>query len=199
LEESVFTIKAAELQKIISFREKGLMICGANILKAIALKGQFQRRDKSEQDPSFKQIITYAVISSNGSYFLFRRGSGQREKRLENRYSLGVGGHVNPIDDRNPGEKFFVDELNREFFEEILLLPGCTIERIEFIGLLNDDTITVGRVHIGLLFNIHLSNQDIEVFETDKMTASWADKAGLAEHYDQMESWSQFVFDDYLT
>jgi predicted NUDIX family phosphoesterase len=72
------------------------------------------------------------------------------------------------------------------------------IEDIEFIGFINDDTIPVGSVHIGLLYNIHLSNKEVYINETDKMTADWIDKSNLAEYYEGMETWAKITFDFYI-
>ncbi len=69
---------------------------------------------------------------------------------------------------------------------------------IEFIGFINDDTIPVGRVHIGLLYNIHVSNKEVYINETDKMTATWIDRQGLTEFYEEMETWSKMAFDFYI-
>jgi len=77
-------------------------------------------------------------------------------------------------------------------------LDGCFIEDIEFIGFINDDTITVGSVHIGLLYNMQLSNKDVVVNEKDKMTADWIDKSDLSEFYEGMETWSKIAFDYYI-
>jgi len=167
-------------------------------LKQIVQKGLFRKRSELEEDPSFKQVISYAVISNSNSYYLFRRTSGQREKRLHNQLSLGVGGHMNPGDSKESDEQYLISELKRELSEEVRLLNGCSIVDIEFIGFINDDTIPVGRVHIGLLYNIHLSNRDVVINETDRMTAEWIDNADLASFYEGMETWSKIIFDQYL-
>ena len=164
----------------------------------IVQKGLFRKRNDLEEDPSFKQIIPYAVISNKDSFYLFRRSSGQIEKRLQNLLSLGVGGHMNPGNTMEPEEQYLIDELKRELFEEVRLLNGCIIEEIEFIGFINDDTIPVGRVHIGLLYNIHVSNKEVYINETDKMTADWIDKPDLAEFYDGMETWTKIIYDFYI-
>ena len=72
------------------------------------------------------------------------------------------------------------------------------IEDIEFIGFINDDTIPVGRVHIGLLYNIHVSNKEVYINETDKMTANWVDRSELSGYYEGMETWSGIIFDSYI-
>jgi predicted NUDIX family phosphoesterase len=198
MEELVFALPAGALWKLLTYKEAGLIRESSDVLKQIVQKGLFRKRSELEEEPSFKQVISYAVISNNNSFYLFKRSSGQTEKRLHNQYSLGVGGHMNPGHSEESNEQYFINELKREFFEEVGLLNGCSIEEIEFIGVINDDTIPVGRVHIGLLYNIHMSDKHLVVNETNRMTAEWVDKSDLGEFYDAMETWSKIVFDQYL-
>jgi predicted NUDIX family phosphoesterase len=215
LEELVLAIPTDELWQLLTYLEKGLIRGNSEVLKRIIQSGQFLRRTELEDDPSFKQIIPYAIISGeepgprsgrdrlrgvqqNKSFYLFKRTSEQTEKRLHNKFSLGVGGHMNPNDSVESKEQYLICELKRELSEEVKLLNGCLIENIEFIGFINDDTIPVGRVHIGLLYNIHVSNKEVYINETDKMTAEWIDKSNLAEFYDGMETWTKIAFDFYI-
>ena len=153
MEELVFAIPTDELWKLISYKEKGLIPGNSDILKRIVQNGVFRKRKELEEDPSYKQIIPYAIISNSESFYLFKRTSKQTEKRLHNKLTLGVGGHMNPRDTTEPKDQYLINELKREFFEEVKLLNGCLIEDIEFIGFINDDSISVGSVHIGLLYN----------------------------------------------
>ena len=198
MEEQVFAIPTDELWKLISYKEHGLIRENSEVLNKLVQNGLFRKRSELEEDTAFKQIIPYAIISNKDSYYLFKRTSGQTEKRLHNKFSLGVGGHMNPGNPKEPNEQYLINELKRELFEEVVLINACLIEDIEFIGFLNDDTIPVGRVHIGLLFNIQVSNKDLVVNEPDKMTADWIDKADLAYFYDKMETWTKFTFDYYI-
>ncbi|MBU1012354.1 MAG: hypothetical protein KKG99_05065 [Bacteroidetes bacterium] len=198
MEELVFAFPTDELWKLMTYKKKGLIKENSEILKRIVQNGQFLRRSELEEDPSFKQIIPYAIISNGDSYYLFKRKSGQIEKRLHNKYTLGAGGHMNPGISAEQDEQYLIDELKREFFEEVKLQNGCLIEDIEFIGFINDDTIPVGRVHIGLLYTIRLSNKEVTTNETDKMIADWIDKSGLDEFYEEMETWSKIAFDFYV-
>ena len=208
MEELVFALPTDELWKLISYKEKGLIKENSEVLKRIIQNGLFRKRNELEEDPSFKQIIPYAIISNkepersgvrqSQSYYLFKRTFKQTEKRLHNKFSLGVGGHMNPANSNESKEQYLINELKRELFEEVKLLNGCLIEDIEFIGFINDDTISVGSVHIGLLYNIHVSNKDVVINETDKMTADWIDKPDLAEFYEGMETWTKITFDYYI-
>ena len=105
---------------------------------------------------------------------------------------------MNPDDSMESKKQYLINELKRELYEEVRLLNGCSIEDVEFIGFINDDTIPVGRVHIGLLYNIHVSTKEVYINETDKMTADWVEKSDLAEFYEGMETWSKLVFDFYI-
>ena len=208
MEESVFAFPTDEFWKLMTYKKKGLIKGNSEVLKRIVQNGLFLRRSELEEDPSFKQIIPYAIISNkepersgvrqSQSFYLFRRTSNQTEKRLHNKFSLGVGGHMNPNDSMESKEQYLIDELKRELYEEVKLLNGCFIEAIEFIGFINDDTISVGRVHIGLLYNIHVSNKEVYINETDKMTADWIDKPNLAEFYEGMETWTKITYDFYI-
>ena len=198
MEELVFAFPTEELWNLLTYKEQGLIYGKSDSLKMIVQKGLFRKRNELEEDPSFKQIIPYAVISNKESFYLFRRRSGQREKRLHNYFSLGVGGHMNPQNSKESDEQYLINELKRELSEEVRLLNGCLIEDIEFIGFINDDTIPVGRVHLGLLYNIRVSNKNIVINETDRMTADWIDKHDLAEFYKGMETWTKIIYDCYI-
>jgi len=208
LEELVFAIPTDLLWKILIYLEKGLIHGNNDVLNRIVQNGLFRKRNELEEDPSFKQIIPYPIISykepeyigtrQSQSFYLFKRTSKQTEKRLHNKLHLGVGGHMKPGRTKELNEQYLDNELKRELFEEVKLLNGCLIEGIEFIGFINDDTIPVGRVHIGLLYNIHVSNKNVVVNETDKMTADWIDKPDLAEYYEEMETWTKIAIDYYI-
>ena len=198
MEELVFAIPTEEFWKLITYNEKGLIKESSKVLKSIIQKGLFKKRNELEEDPSYKQIIPYAIISNGESFYLFKRTVKQTEKRLHNKYSLGVGGHMNPNDVIDSKEQFLIEELKRELYEEVILHENCNITEIEFIGFINDDTNSVGSVHIGLLYNIHVSNKNVKINEADKMTADWIERQQLAGYYDGMETWSKLTFDMYI-
>jgi len=198
MEELVFAVPSDEVWKLIPYKKQGLIKGYSESLKTIVQKGLFRKRSELEEDSSFKQIIPYGVITCKDSYYLFKRTGGQTDKRLPNLFFLGVGGHMNPGKTMVSGEQYITDELKRELFEEVRLSEGCSIEDIEFIGFINDDTIPIGRFHIGLLYNIRVSDKEASVNETDKMTAAWVEKSALAEYYDRMETWTRIAVDQYI-
>jgi len=153
-------------------------------LDLIARKHLFLPRPQAEKSPEFKQIIPYVVIRSGGDYFLLRRTPKQTEKRLHDKLSLGIGGHINPGHDLAAG-------LRKELDEEVSI--GDPYE-LTFAGILNDDSTEVGRVHLGAVYMLETS-RNVSVRETEKMTGSWVSRDALAPLREAMETWSQIVYD----
>src|SRR4051794_38952355 len=85
----------------------------APLLDALRQDGSFRARDEAEQDPSWKQVIPYVVLRDGERLFLMRRTRAGGDARLHDRYSIGVGGHINPQDEDVAGG------LLREWSEEI--------------------------------------------------------------------------------
>ena len=198
MKELVFAIPTDKLWELVPYKEQGFARLDAVVLEKLIQQGLFRKRGELEEDPSFKQIIPYGIISNMDSFFLFKRTSGQTEKRLHNKFSLGVGGHMNKGKAVETGQEYLINQMQRELLEEVRLSSSCKVEDIEFVGFINDDTIPVGMVHIGLLYNIHISNKDIVINEPDKMSADWIDKADLEQFYEGMETWSRIIFDSYI-
>ena len=93
--EKVLVVPARCLWDRVTYTKKGLITEGADQLgPVVASCGSFVERPAAETDPSYKQIIPYAVVSHSGSYFLLKRKSAQSEQRLHNKLSIGIGGHV---------------------------------------------------------------------------------------------------------
>ncbi len=205
LEESVLAIRAEQLWEIIPYTGAGFIAAGNEVLDRIAGHCLFLKRSGAEEDPLYKQLITYAIISYTGGehdgtvpgkyFFLLRRMPGQTEQRLHNMLHLGVGGHVNPRGTEKPGAQFLLSELKREITEELSFLNNSVIEDVKFRGFLNDDTIEVGRFHIGLLYEIRMSGMDIAINEPHKISAEWVQREDLSNYHEGLETWSQIAYD----
>ena len=160
----------------------------------IANHAKYIERIQAERDESYRQLIPYVIIrrmaEDRPEFFLLKRLSTQGEERLHNLYSLGVGGHINPIDDEtgNP----LMSGLYRELREE-LFLPD-TIEMV-FKGWIYSVIDPVSRVHAGMVFLLDPRDENINTRESDKMTSEWCDVEKLKERYYGMEGWSRIVMD----
>jgi predicted NUDIX family phosphoesterase len=139
-----------------------------------------------EPDPSLKQLIPYLVLRDGGAWFLMRRTRAGGDARLHDRYSIGVGGHVNPADGGVAGA------LAREWAEEVI---ADAIPAVRFVGLLNDDTTEVGAVHLGVVYAADVAGMAVAVREVDKLCARWASDADVAAVRDELETWSAIVFE----
>ena len=194
--EKVLAAPAAKLWERVPYLERGLVMERAkeSILDVVERHGVFMDRPVAEIDAAFKQIIPYAVVRHSGWYFLLRRKSAQSEQRLHDKFSIGVGGHINPSEASRAAD-IIHEGLNRELNEELDIAAEYTVR---FVGLINDDTTDVGRVHIGLLYEIGAGSRAITVRETHKMDGAWAEIGMLEDRYPLLETWSQIVFDSYL-
>lgn len=149
----------------------------------------FIDRPIAEVSPQYKQIIPYVIIRHDDSFFLLQRTRKQTEARLHDKFSIGIGGHVNP---ETPE---LVDGLLKELDEEVTIDGDY---EISFAGILNDDTSDVGRVHLGTVFVLDSATREVRVAETEKMVGRWATIRELESLYASMETWSQIVFDDFI-
>ena len=150
----------------------------------------FKPRAEVEEDPTFQQIIPYVVFRHRDRYFLTHRLRASSEKRLRKQYSLGVGGHINP-GDLQSGDPI-LDGLKREWEEEVVY--EGTFEA-NLIGLLNDESAPVSKVHLGVVFLVDGDTPNIAIRETKKLGGELLSLDEMRSLYLQMESWSQIVYD----
>jgi predicted NUDIX family phosphoesterase len=155
-------------------------------LAVVAAHGRFEPRRAMEGDPSFKQIIPYLVLRDGELYFLMRRTRAGGDARLHDAWSIGVGGHV------NPGDGDLAGGLLREWTEE--LVAGFVPE-FRLVGLLNDDTTDVGRVHLGAVYLADAAGKPVAIRETNKLTGAFATAAQVGEVADRLETWSRLAFE----
>src|SRR5690606_28383021 len=109
--------------------------------------------------------------------------------RLHGKASIGVGGHLNPVDD---GEDPLMSGLRREWDEELVAdwEPEFTL-----VGLLNDDSNRVGAVHLGVVFTVEADGRRVAVRERDKLTGEFVEPDAVRAAWDRLETWSQLVAD----
>ncbi len=148
--------------------------------------GRYEPRPAMEQDPSFKQIIPYLVLRDETRYFLMQRTAGGGDPRLHGRYSIGVGGHL------NPGDGGLLGGLRREWSEELV---ADFVPPFRLVALLNDDTTAVGAVHLGAVYLADAAGRPVAIRETDKLSGAFAEPDEVRAVRDRLETWSTLVFD----
>ena len=162
----------------------------ADLADVIRRHGAFRSRSAMELDPSWKQVIPYPILRDGPLWFLMRRTRAGGDARLHDRYSIGVGGHVNPGDGGLDGD--LTAALRREWTEE---LDVDFVPPFRFIGLLNDDTTPVGEVHLGLVFEGDAAGRPVAIRETEKLSGGFAETRDVAAVTDLLETWSRLAFE----
>ncbi len=149
----------------------------------------FLPRAAAEDDPSHKQLIPYVVFRHADLVFAYTRGSGQGEKRLHRRMSIGVGGHIAREDVAN-GSSPYEAGLARELAEEVRIESAFTTR---CLGLINDDETPVGRVHLGIVHLYELEQPAVFPLEADLHEAGFLPLATLRDRWADLETWSQIA------
>ncbi len=169
----------------------GLRPVGATALgrlrAATAAFGSYVERPRAEDDPSLKQLIPYVVIRDGELTFLMERTTAGGDARLHAKASIGVGGHLNPVD---LGADPIEAGLRREWSEE-LIAPWEPDVRL--VGFLNDDSNAVGAVHLGIVFTVQAAGRPVAIRETAKLTGRFVTMNGLRGAWDRLETWSRLV------
>jgi predicted NUDIX family phosphoesterase len=153
---------------------------------------QFRPRFEVETDPEFKQLIPYIVLKHGGDLFHYSRGSAGTEKRLQALRSVGIGGHISE-DDARGSEDTYHTGMMRELLEEVEI--SCEWSE-HFLGFINDDSIPVGRVHLGVVHLFELSLREVTARETALADSGFAPFEELYKQMGQFETWSQFVLEE---
>jgi len=157
---------------------------------------QFKRRGDVETDSSFQQIIPYMVFSFENKFFAYKYLANAGEQRLvNNNYQLGVGGHINPIDE-NKGKNILEAGMMREWEEEVNFKGNFLSKKL--VGILNDDSSPVEQVHLGLVYHFIGDTFDIQVKETDKMEGKLLEAKDLSADKISHSVWMQIVYNEYL-
>jgi len=154
-------------------------------------------RNIAEQDENYKQIIPYCVITCANRTFSYSRTKKGNESRLHSMKSIGVGGHIERTKDKSTEESYEYS-MWRELEEEIGLNKSY-VKSNKIIGIINDDSDSVGRVHLGIVHHIKVNSTDfINNIENKLSNAGWEFTGYLNKGISGWENWSFFVINDLL-
>jgi predicted NUDIX family phosphoesterase len=191
--EQVLVVPRALLDGIGAFegiRTEGLDLAVGRLLDSA--NHTFMDRAAAEEDPGFKQLIPYCIFRCGDRILHYTRGKAGGESRLHAKISVGVGGHVNPIDTGGgrTGPEAYHSAVTREIEEE-LNLPGSHEHSI--IALLNDESNPVGQVHLGIVHLVDLPSDAVSSREDALLDLGFTPLADLnGPLFDRLETWSQF-------
>ena len=155
----------------------------------------FRLRSQAETDPSFKQIIPYVVITDGERVLHYVRGKKAGEQRLVAKGSIGIGGHINDEDHSlfAVGMDAFRAAVEREVREELNVEGAFDAKPV---GLINDDSVEVGRVHFGVVHVMRRRPEQVKKREQVISQQEWLTLAELRDRRERMETWSQFCLDN---
>lgn len=155
-------------------------------------------RELAESDESYKQIIPYAVLvrsASAGSYeyFTYKRTKRGGESRLHDKYSLGVGGHINPCDGEG-GNDTYRAAFCRELLEEVNIQEPIDDH---IAALIYNSETAVGRVHFGVVHFVPVS-EDVRSSDPAIAEGNFLSKQKIWDRRDDFEDWSQLIINNLL-
>jgi predicted NUDIX family phosphoesterase len=193
-DENVLVISRDLFDELGSFQ--GISLEPENYLPTILdpANNHFLGRDLAEEDPSFKQIIPYAIFRHEDRFLHYVRGGKSGEKRLAAKGSIGIGGHINDTDyaasslDRDT----YSIGVEREIDEELNIEGDHTQE---VLGLINDDSNEVGKVHLGVVHLFTLESAQVTAGEDNIESLEFLTLEQLQSRHDRLETWSQICVD----
>lgn len=190
MSESILVVRREYLAPYLT-EDFGLITEGVEeIVRVIEAHHEFRPRPEMETDPAYKQIIPYVLVTRGAEVFVMQRLKRGGEQRLHGQLSLGVGGHINPVDD-TAGHGALMAGLRREVDEEVAVERAASLTPL---GVINNDRDEVGRVHLGFLFRLEAEGA-VTVRETEKLSGSFMPIAALPALRDKMEGWSQIALE----
>lgn len=157
-------------------------------MNAIEKNHIFMDRAAAETNPLYKQIIPYLIFNHQDRYFLMQRKSTASEQRLASKYSFGIGGHIRKEDMQ--GKSLF-DWALREFHEEINYEGSLDPQPL---GIINDDSTDVGKVHIGFAFLLKGNSDQISI-KSELKSGQLLTLEECKAYYENLETWSQMIYE----
>ncbi len=164
---------------------------------SIAREGFFVERTVAERTPAWKQIIPYTIVQCGERILLTRRTKNGGEARLHDKHSIGIGGHINPVDlEDGPRAGELRNPLpagaRREIGEELEVRGASELRPV---GVLNDDSNSVGAVHVGVVHVLRVEGT-VEVREREQLEGRLVtpgELRELAERGANLETWTKLL------
>lgn len=197
-EEQILVVQREVIERIGMFQ--GLTFDVEKYLASLFAPGTafFMSRPAAEKDPSHKQLIPYVVMEHEGKVLSYVRGKRSGESRLVAKRSIGIGGHINPVDEMPLFGDFrdaYLNAVKREVDEEVVVETPYT-ERV--VALINDDSTEVGSVHLGVVHHWKLAEPKVSRREQVITQMEFLPLDELRAVRESMETWSQLCL-DYLS
>lgn len=180
-DENVLCVPSCTMKSVFDFSKSAWIVTPAELDQ---LPMTFVKRLNAETDCSYKQIIAYALVFNEKGELLCYSRHGS-EKRLAGLRSAGIGGHVNDNDLGGSMFETLQKGLIREIQEELNV--RLSSERINLLGMINEEQTEVGHCHTGVVFKIE-SAFDMLNFDDEINNPIWCNPKNI--DLTQFEIWS---------
>lgn len=200
-DEAVLCIARSALAGIIDLSQELFYIDENQAFSAMQrVGGLFILRRNAEHDSSYKQLIPYCVVQDPAGRLLCYPRQGT-ERRLHGLYSVGIGGHINPVDavfqdDTIDVRRTVLRALVREAAEEAGLQEQDMAPR--FRGFIHEERSPVGMVHLGMVYTITVQPESLHLGE-ELAGSLWLSPKDLSEKLDaesaSLETWSTLALE----
>ena len=188
---------------------QGFLAPDAIDLDAVERQGFFAEREYMENCSHYKQIIPYIALTLDGQVLAYQRQNKHSEQRLGGLWTLGFGGHVEPMDRQAEGveaQGLLQTAALRELEEETGFSVGP--EALVARGCINSEREDVSSVHAGLFYTVDLASTGLDhaaiakkvTAQTEPWRVEWVELASLtgvenppAPQDGQWEDWTQIA------
>lgn len=165
-------------------------------LEVLEKSAYFIPRYESDNNPNEVEIIGYTAFGCMGSFFTYKRIKNG-DARGDGRLSIGVGGHINPVDASEDGNSIILMSSYREIEEEM------GFDDIKRVGLIPIAFIRCKATpydldHLGIFMQPACEATITDVAEKDKMLpVGMVTKRALTQlYYDELENWTKIIVDN---
>ncbi len=142
---------------------QGFLAPDAVNLEALYDRFFFAERTFMEANSHFKQIIPYLVLTrgrgADARVLAYQRRQKHTETRLGGLWSVGFGGHIEPLD-RDSETVAAAGLVRAAAVRELVEETGvtCATEQLVLAGYINSDREDVSSVHFGVVFRVPLDD-----------------------------------------
>jgi predicted NUDIX family phosphoesterase len=105
---------------------------------------------------------------------------------------VGIGGHIASTDGEHGDDASYEAGMRRELEEEVAI-GGPFTSRC--VGLINDDSTSVGSVHLGIVHILELERPAVSSRESELVECGFESLEALLGDRERFETWSQITLD----